>query len=224
MHNTFDIKYLNYLETIITENRKDKFLNILSQRTRHFTVAIEDIFQLHNASAVMRSCEVFGVQELNVVEEKYGKTIDKEIAMGAQKWVDVERFNSVTTCIDSLKTKGYRIIATSPHEDSCLMDEFDITQPAALFFGTERLGLSEEVLSRADGILKIPMCGFTESLNISSSAAIILQNLTSRLRKSDVKWQLSEDEIIEKRIDWARKSIKDIDYITQRYMEKAGDM
>jgi tRNA (guanosine-2'-O-)-methyltransferase len=224
MHNTFDIKYLNYLETIITENRRDKFLNILSQRTRHFTVAIEDIFQLHNASAVMRSCEVFGVQELNVVEEKYGKTIDKEIAMGAQKWVDVERFNSVTTCIDSLKAKGYRIIATSPHEDSCLMDEFDITQPAALFFGTERLGLSEEVLSRADGFLKIPMCGFTESLNISSSAAIILQNLTSRLRKSDVKWQLSEDEIIEKRIDWARKSIKDIDYITQRYMEKAGEV
>lgn len=224
MDNTFDIKYLKYLETIITENRREKFLNILSQRTRHFTVAIEDVFQLHNASAVMRSCEVFGVQELNVVEEKYGKTIDKEIAMGAQKWVDVERFNTVTTCIDTLKAKGYRIIATSPHEDSCLMDDFDITQPAALFFGTERLGLSEEVLSRADGFMKIPMCGFTESLNISSSAAIILQNLTSRLRKSDVKWQLSEDEIIEKRIDWARKSIKDIDYITQRYMEKAGEV
>lgn len=224
MDNTFDIKYLKYLETIITENRREKFLNILSQRTRHFTVAIEDVFQLHNASAVMRSCEVFGVQELNVVEEKYGKTIDKEIAMGAQKWVDVERFNTVTTCIDTLKAKGYRIIATSPHEDSCLMDDFDITQPAALFFGTERLGLSEEVLSRADGFLKIPMCGFTESLNISSSAAIILQNLTSRLRKSDVKWQLSEDEVIEKRIDWARKSIKDIDYITQRYMEKAGEV
>lgn len=224
MDNTFDIKYLNYLETIITENRREKFLKVLSQRTRHFTVAVEDIFQLHNASAVMRSCEVFGVQELNVVEEKYGKTIDKEIAMGAQKWVDVERFNSVTSCIDTLKAKGYRIIATSPHEDSCYMDDFDITQPAALFFGTERLGLSEEVLSRADGFLKIPMCGFTESLNISSSAAIILQNLTSRLRKSDVKWQLSEDEIIEKRIDWARKSIKDIDYITQRYMEKAGEV
>ncbi len=224
MDNTFDIKYLKYLETIITENRREKFLNILSQRTRHFTVAIEDVFQLHNASAVMRSCEVFGVQELNVVEEKYGKTIDKEIAMGAQKWVDVERFNTVTTCIDTLKAKGYRIIATSPHEDSCLMDDFDITQPAALFFGTERLGLSEEVLSRADGFLKIPMCGFAESLNISSSASIILQNLTSRLRKSDVKWQLSEDEVIEKRIDWARKSIKDIDYITQRYMEKAGEV
>ncbi|MNJ98126.1 tRNA (guanosine(18)-2'-O)-methyltransferase [compost metagenome] len=223
MKNT-DIQYLNYLETIITENRKEKFLNILSQRTRHFTVAMEDIFQLHNTSAVMRTCEVFGIQELNVVEEKYGKSIDKEIAMGAQKWVDVERYNSVNTCIENLKSRGYRIIATSPHEDSCFMEDFDITQPAALFFGTERSGLSEEVLSQADGFLKVPMCGFTESLNISSSAAIIIQNLTSRLRRSDVKWQLSEEEILEKRIDWARKSIKDIDYITQRYLENSGQM
>lgn len=223
MKNT-DIQYLNYLETIITEHRKEKFLNILSQRTRHFTVAMEDIFQLHNTSAVMRTCEVFGIQELNVVEEKYGKSIDKEIAMGAQKWVDVERYNSVNTCIENLKSRGYRIIATSPHEDSCFMEDFDITQPAALFFGTERSGLSEEVLSQADGFLKVPMCGFTESLNISSSAAIIIQNLTSRLRRSDVKWQLSEEEILEKRIDWARKSIKDIDYITQRYLENSGQM
>lgn len=223
MKNT-DIQYLNYLETIITENRKEKFLNILSQRTRHFTVAMEDIFQLHNTSAVMRTCEVFGIQELNVVEEKYGKSIDKEIAMGAQKWVDVERYNSVNTCIENLKSRGYRIIATSPHEDSCFMEDFDIAQPAALFFGTERSGLSEEVLSQADGFLKVPMCGFTESLNISSSAAIIIQNLTSRLRRSDVKWQLSEEEILEKRIDWARKSIKDIDYITQRYLENSGQM
>lgn len=223
MKNT-DIQYLNYLETIITENRKEKFLNILSQRTRHFTVAMEDVFQLHNTSAVMRSCEVFGIQELNVIEEKYGKSIDKEIAMGAQKWVDVERYNSISSCIENLRSKGYRIIATSPHEDSCFMEDFDITQPAALFFGTERSGLSEEVMSQADGFLKVPMCGFTESLNISSSAAIIIQNLTSRLKRSDVKWQLSEEEILEKRIDWARKSIKDIDYITQRYLENSGQM
>jgi tRNA (guanosine-2'-O-)-methyltransferase len=222
MKNT-DVTYLNYLETIITENRKQKFLDILQQRTKHFTVAVEDIFQLHNTSAVMRTCEVFGIQELHVIEEKYGKTIDKEIAMGAQKWVDVERYNSVTACIDNLKAGGYRIIATSPHEDSCLMEDFDISQPAALFFGTERSGLSDEVLARADGFLKIPMHGFTESLNISSSAAIIIQNLTGRLRRSDVKWQLSEGEMLEKRIDWARKSIKDIDYITQRFNDAAGN-
>jgi len=219
MKNTSDIHYLNYLETILTENRSAKFLDVLSRRTKHFTVAIEDVFQLHNASAVMRSCEIFGIQELNIIEEKYGKTIDKEIAMGAQKWVDVNRFNTTGACIADLKQKGYRIIATSPHENSCLLEDFDIAQPAALFFGTERLGLSEDVLSQADGYLKIPMFGFTESINVSSSAAIIIQSLSSRLRHSDIKWQLTEDEMLEKRIDWARKSIKDIDYITQRYLE-----
>ena len=218
MKNTSDIDYLNYLETIITENRRDKFINILSQRTKHFTVAIEDVFQLHNTSAVMRTCEIFGIQELNVIEEKYGKKIDKEIAMGAQKWVDVNTFNSTGACLSDLKTKGYRIIATTPHEDSCFLEDFDITQPAALFFGTERLGLSQEVMEQADGFLKIPMFGLTESINVSSSAAIIIQHLSGRLRRSDIHWQLTEDEMIEKRIDWARKSIKDIDYITERYL------
>lgn len=217
--NTNDTAYLDYLETFITENRRDKFIEILQQRTRHFTIAVEDIFQLHNTSAVMRTCEVFGIQELNVIEEKYGKTIDKEIALGAQKWVDINLYNNTQSCINTLKAKGYRIIATSPHKDSCYLDDFDITQPAAIFFGTEKLGLSENVLSQADGFIKIPMHGFTESLNISSSAAIIIQNITERLRKSDVQWKLTEQEILEKRIDWARKTIKDIDFVTERYLE-----
>ncbi|WP_330443141.1 TrmH family RNA methyltransferase [Flavobacterium sp. C4GT6] len=220
MKNTSDIQYLNYLEEFITENRKETFLNILQTRTKHFTVAIEDVFQLHNTSAVMRTCEVFGVQELNVIEEKYGKRIDKEIALGAQKWVDVKRYASATECVDSLKAKGYRIIATTPHENSCMLDEFDITQPAAIFFGTEKNGLSEEVMQKADGFLKIPMVGFTESLNISSSAAIVIQDITNRLRKSDINWRLTDDEILDKRIDWSRKSIKDIDFITQKYLEQ----
>ena len=195
MRNTTDIKYLEYLESFLTPARREKFEAVLGQRTKHFTVAMEDIFQLHNTSAVMRSCEVFGIQELNVVEERYGKAIDKEIAMGAQKWVDVNRYSSIKGCIADLKAKAYRIIATSPHEDSCMMEDFDVSQPAALFF--------------------------TESLNISSSAAIILQNLSSRLRQSDVKWQLTEEEMLEKRIDWARKSIKDIDFVTARYLEES---
>jgi tRNA (guanosine-2'-O-)-methyltransferase len=212
-----DIDYLTFLENILTDNRKEKFLKVLNNRTKHFTIAVEDIFQMHNASAVMRSCEVFGIQELNVIEERYGKSIDKEIAMGAQKWVDISTFDSVTNCIDSLKNKGYQIIATTPHENDCLLEDFDISKPSALFFGTERDGLSEEILQRADGFLKIPMVGFTESLNISVSAAIIIQNLTSRLRNSDVNWQLTEEEIMVKRLDWAKKSIKDIKRIEERY-------
>lgn len=212
-----DLEYLAYLEDILTENRKERFLEVLKNRTNHFTIAVEDVFQFHNTSAVMRSCEVFGIQELNIVEQRFGKDIDKEIAMGAQKWVDINKFDTIGNCIDTLKEKGYQIIATTPHNDSCLLHEFDVTKKSALFFGTEKEGLSEEVMSRADGYLKIPMVGFTESLNISVSAAIIIQDLTNRLRQSDVNWQLSDAEILEKRLLWAKNSIKDIKRIEQRY-------
>lgn len=212
-----DLKYLEFLENILTDNRKERFEKVLANRTNHFTVAMEDVFQLHNTSAVMRSCEVFGVQELNVVEEKFGKSIDKEIAMGAQKWVDVNRFESISHCIENLKSKGYQIIATTPHENDCMLEDFDITKKSAFFFGTERDGLSEEVMNNADGFLKIPMVGFTESLNISVSAAITLQSVTTRLRKSAVKWQLSEEEVLVKRLQWAKNTIKDIKRIEARY-------
>ncbi len=215
----FNQDLLTYLEGFITENRKEGFLRVLKNRTKHFTVAMEDVFQLHNTSAVMRSCEVFGIQELNVIEQKFGKSIDKEIAMGAEKWVDINRFSSIQDCVTNLKRKGYQIIATTPHNDSCLLHEFDITKPSALFFGTERDGLSEEVMQQADGFLKIPMVGYTESLNISVSAAIIIKDVTNRLRQSDINWQLKDEEVLEKRLDWTRKSIKDIEFIQKKFYE-----
>jgi tRNA (guanosine-2'-O-)-methyltransferase len=218
-----DHELLNYLEGFLTENRKEGFLRVLQNRTKHFTIAMEDVYQLHNTSAVMRSCEVFGIQELNVIEQKFGKRIDSEIAMGAQKWVDVFRYNSVQNCLDILRAKGYQIIATTPHDDSSLLHEFDITKPSALFFGTERDGLSAEVMQQADGFLKIPMVGYTESLNISVSAAIIIQDITNRLRQSKLDWQLTEEEVWEKRLDWARKSIKDIEFIERKYWEALQD-
>lgn len=214
-----DHALLNYLEGFLTENRKEGFLRVLQNRTKHFTIAMEDVYQLHNTSAVMRSCEVFGIQELNVIEQKFGKRIDSEIAMGAQKWVDVFRYNSVQSCMDEMRAKGYQIIATTPHDDSCFLHEFDITKPSALFFGTERDGLSEEVMQQSDGFLKIPMVGYTESLNISVSAAIIIQDITNRLRQSKLNWQLTPDEVLDKRLDWTRKSIKDIEFIERKYWE-----
>ena len=113
-----DIKLLEYLESYLTENRKNRFRKVLSQRTKHFTIATEDVYQLHNTSAVMRSCDVFGLQDLHVVEARLGKKMDREIAMGAQKWVDIHRYSETQTCIDTLKAQGYRIVATTPHENS----------------------------------------------------------------------------------------------------------
>jgi len=212
-----DEQLLAYLEEIITPERKERFIEILEERTKYITVAVEDVFQVHNASAVVRSCEVFGVQEAHLITQKYGDQLDKEIAMGAQQWVDVHRYSSTNDCIKKLKEKGYKIIATTPHNDSCLLDDFKINDKVALFFGTEKLGLSEEVIQQADGYLKIPMNGFTESLNISVSAAIILQALTTKLRKSSIAWELTADEKREKQLDWSKKSIKSIDAILKRY-------
>ena len=125
-----DIELLQHLETYLTEHRRLRFDNVLQQRTKHFTVATEDVYQLHNTSAVIRSCDVFGIQEVNIIEERNSKRIDREIAMGAQKWVDLNRFHSVKECIKDLKQKGYQIVATTPHENDCLLHEFDVSKKA----------------------------------------------------------------------------------------------
>ncbi len=213
------LKLLDYLEQILTPERKVRFLEILSKRTKHLTIAVEDVYQRHNASALLRSCDIFGVQEAHIIEFTNEHSLDKNIAMGAEQWVDVHNYNTTTECIDSLKANGYQIIATTPNNDSCMVHDFDITKKSALFFGTELTGLSNEVITKADGYLKIPMVGFTQSLNVSVSAAIILQTLATKVRDSTVDWQLSEDEIIEKRVDWTKKSIQSIDAVMRRYEE-----
>ena len=214
-----DQQLLTYLEEFISIERRERFLKILEERTKFITVAIEDVFQLHNTSAVIRSCEVFGIQTAHVIEDRFGKRLDKNIAMGAQQWVDVERYENTKSCISCLRREGYQIIATTPSNDSCLLEEFEIDKKSAFFFGTEKEGLSEEVMQEADGFLKIPMVGFTDSLNISVSAAIILQNLSLKLKRQELPWQLSDSEKLEKRLDWTKKSIKSIDEILDRFYE-----
>lgn len=214
-----DLALLNHLSTYLTEPRKDLFKKVLSDRTRHFTVATEDVYQLHNTSAVMRTCDVFGIQDLHVVEELLGKRVDKEIAMGAQKWVSLNRYNSIDDCISNLQKSGYQIIATTPHDDSTLLHDFDVSKKSAFFFGKEAEGLSDKVMSAADGFLKIPMYGFTESLNISVSVAIILQSLVSKLKQTDIEWQLSEAEKLELEMEWMKRTIKASDQIIERFYE-----
>jgi len=212
-----DLKLIKHLQTYLTEHRNTRFQKVLSERTRHFTVVTEDVYQLHNTSAVMRTCDVFGIQDLHVVEEKVSKRIDKEIAMGAQKWVNFKRYHSIKECIKNLKSSGYQIIATTPHDNSTMLHQFDVSKKSAFFFGKESDGLSDTVMNAADGFLKIPMYGFTESLNISVSAAIILQSVVSKMKQSDLNWQLSDEEKFEIEIEWLKKTIKASDEIIERY-------
>ena len=212
-----DQKLLTYLEQFLSEERKNRFTEVLNQRTNFITVAVEDVYQMHNASAVIRSCESFGIQEAHLIEGKYGKRLDEEIAMGAQKWVDVKRYKNSNDALETLRANGFKIVATSPHANSSLLQDFQIDSKVALFFGTENKGLSDYVLDNADTSLKIPMVGFTESLNISVSAAILLQHLTTTLKQSDIEWRLTPNQKLEKRLDWTKKSIKSIDEILLRY-------
>lgn len=214
-----DDRLFAYLQTYLTPRRKQLIEEISAQRTRHFTVVTEDVYQMHNTSAVLRSCDVFGIQDLHVIHDQIGKRIDKEIAMGAQKWVDVHRYDNTQDCLDNLRNKGYRIIATTPDENSISLDDFTLDQKVAIFFGKEKEGLSETVLKNADDFLTIPMYGFTESLNVSVSAAIILRHLRARMQLSNQAWRLTPEELNDLRFQWIKKCIKNVDEIIEHYYE-----
>jgi tRNA (guanosine-2'-O-)-methyltransferase len=218
-----DQKLLNYLEGFLTDNRKNLFKKVLDKRTRHFAVVLEDIFQPHNASAVVRTADIFGVQDVHAIENKYTNKVSRHVAKGSQKWVTSKRYKSdgdnTKICLDNLREKGYQIIATSPHNDSCLLQDFDVTKKSAFVFGVEAEGVSDYVKEQADGFLKIPMVGFTESLNISVAAAIILQDVTTKLRDSDINWQLSQKEKDDLYFDWVKKTIKNVEKIEKHYQQ-----
>lgn len=218
-----DQKLLNYFESFLTENRKQLFKNVLENRTRHFTVVLEDMFQSHNASAVFRTCDIFGVQDLHAIENKYNNKVSRHVAKGSQKWLNQYRYrndgDNTKTCLDGLKKAGYQIVATTPHNDSCLLQDFDVSRKTAFVFGSEAEGVSDYVIENADGFLKIPMVGFTESLNISVAAAIILQDVTTKLRNSKINWELSKEEKEVLYFDWVKKTIKNVDKKEGHYQQ-----
>ena len=212
--------YIQYLEQFVTEKRKEIFKQVLNNRTRYFTVALEDLYQMHNVSAVVRSADVFGWQDLHIIQQKYDPKLSHSIAKGAEKWLDIHRYPDTQSAIDRLRKKGYQIVATTPHTNDVNLQDFDISRPSAFFFGVEKDGLSGQVLDQADVYLKIPMYGFTESLNISVAAALIMRDVTERLRQSDINWQLSDEEKEKIYLQWLEKSIKSIDLIKKKYFEE----
>ena len=221
--NQLNTNLTTYLEGFVTEKRKNTFKNILLNRTRHFTVVLEDIFQQHNSSAVIRSCDVFGIQDIHIIENKYHSKVSRHVAKGSQKWLNLNNYkedkNNTKDCLTRLKNEGYQIIATSPHNNTCTLHDLDISKKSAFIFGVEKSGVSEEVLINSDEILTIPMVGFTESLNISVAAAIILENLTNKLRNSNYEWRLSEKEQEIIYANWLEKSIKNVDEIKNRFFK-----
>jgi tRNA (guanosine-2'-O-)-methyltransferase len=186
---------------------------VLLYRTRYITVALEDIYQPQNASAVLRTCDCLGIQDIHIIENRNRYKLNPDVTLGSDKWLNLFRYrnyaDNTLEAINELKRTGYRIIATTPSADSQNLNDFDILKgKAAFFFGTELNGLSDKVLDNSDESLQIPMYGFTRSYNISVSAAIILYNITARLRDTEIDWKLSGDERSELKIKWIKNSLK----------------
>ncbi|MCR4659896.1 MAG: RNA methyltransferase [Bacteroidales bacterium] len=204
---------------LMSDNRRQLFDRLATLRTRHVAVVLEDIYQAHNASAVLRSCDCFGVQDVHVVENRNAFNPADDVAVGSSKWVDYYRHNSIAEAYAALRARGYRIVATLPHENDTMITQFDISQPTALVFGTELTGLTQEAIAGADAYVKIPMYGFTESFNISVCAALSLFSLTERMRAdSNIDWQLSDDEQLALKLHWAMQTIRDGEQVITHLM------
>jgi tRNA (guanosine-2'-O-)-methyltransferase len=212
------------LREYISPERWQRLLEVQAMRTRHLTVVLEDLFQPHNASAVVRTCDCFGIQDLHIIENRNTYDINPEIVVGSNKWVNLIKYNqyehNTLDCFEMLRLQGYRIVATTPHKDDCLLQELPIEQKTALIFGTERQGLSKLAMEHADAFVKIPMFGLTESFNISVSAALCLHHLTDRLHKMDIPWQLQQEEKIDLLLDWAMKSVKKPESYLQLFLQE----
>lgn len=210
---------IEYLSEFMLPERAAVLRETLARRTRYMTVCMENTFHPQNASALVRTCEAFGVQDIYTVEELCRFSPNTNIVRGTDKWVDIRKFGSTPELIGVLREKGYRIVATSPHRDDSTPETFDVTQgPFALFFGTEHAGISREVIDAADEFVRIPMCGFVESLNVSASAAILLYGLSSRLRASEVDWRIPEPDRDEILLRWMRSTVRD----SQRILRRGG--
>ena len=213
---------IQYLEQFISSDRLAIFDKVLEQRTRYITVMLEDIYHSQNASAVLRTCDCFGIQDVHIVENCNEYNINPDVTLGSNKWLNLNYYNeeedNTLKAINHLKGQGYRIVATSPHINDVELQDFDYAAgKIALVFGTEQDGISEVVRDNADEFLKIPMFGFTESFNISVSAAICLHHLVLKLKSSAVDWKLCVNEMEELKVDWLKKSIKRSELLVERY-------
>ena len=211
-----------HFSQFITDHKREFIEKVLDQRTRYVTMVLEDIYQSQNTSAVIRTCECLGLQDVHVIENTSSWTTNKLVLRGSDKWLNIRRYrekgaNNTADCFAVLREAGYRIAVTDP-SPGVPIHEVPLDRPLAIVMGNERHGSSAYAREHADLCVHIPMVGFTESFNISVSAAICIDIIHSRLRKSEIPWQLNgvEKEIL--RLQWYKKIVRNSDLLEREYL------
>ncbi len=208
---------LIYLKTFVSDERLQRFDKVIAERINHMHIVLEDIYQAHNASAVLRSVDCFGIQNVHFIETRNFYKVSDDVALGASQWLTIHRHKNTRETLDNLKQQGFKIVATTPHKNDKTIYDFDVTQKFALVFGTEKEGISQDIFDMADAFVKIPMYGFTESFNISVCAAMCMNEFSNKIRKQVPEPYLSEEEKQGIYIEWLKKSIRKCDLIVKRF-------
>lgn len=216
---------IELLSRHLTPQRLEKIMRVSADRTRYVTVVLENIFYTQNFSAVTRTCECLGIQDLYQIGTATQGRLNSDVAKGASYWVDIHRQTDrpAAQAAAALKAAGYRIVAAMPAAGAKPFTELDLSAgKIAVAMGNETDGTGEEIKDLADEFITIPMYGFTESFNVSVSAALILHDLTKRLRASDIDWRLSAGELAQLRYRWIRRCIRQGDKIEAEYEARLG--
>jgi tRNA (guanosine-2'-O-)-methyltransferase len=208
----------------VSEHKKEYIERVLATRTRHLTFILEDIYQSQNASAVVRTCECLGLQDVYTAENYSKYSVNPKVLKGSNKWLNLIRYhdadqNNTERCFDDLHKKGYKIMVTKPGPDGVPLENLPVDHKMALLLGNELKGASSFALSHADALVNVTMIGFTESLNLSATAAICAYTLIGKIHKSESSWNLTEDEKDEIRLDWFRKIVRRSDLIEREFLK-----
>ncbi|HNP95838.1 MAG TPA: RNA methyltransferase [Cyclobacteriaceae bacterium] len=223
MSSSSDTLIIDHLAQYVSDHKRRTIEEVLDKRTRHLTIVLEDIFQSQNASAVFRTAECFGVQDIHLIENMSKYALNKRVLRGANKWLTIKKHaqkekDNSRACLESLKASGYKILATMPSANLTIQ-QVDVSNKIAVVMGNELHGLSDTAIALADYKVTIPMFGFTESLNLSVSAAICVHELINRMKASSVDWHLSEEMKKQLRLEWYRKLVRNAEMIERKFLE-----
>ena len=209
------------LEPFMLEGRSERLREVAAYRTRGLTVLLDGVHDPHNLSAVVRSCDAFGLLDLHVIESQARFRVRSKISQGCEKWLDIHRHAGPENAIDTLRASGHELWVADASKDSIPVDQVPFQKRLALVFGNEHRGASAKLREAANGTFHIPMHGFSESFNISVAAAITLA-IAARQRERLLgrHGDLSPEEQKALVWNWQKRSVKHAKLILARLAQE----